>query len=225
LRILLVEDDDDLGDAILRRLRGDGHAVDWLTDGEAADDILRYQPYDLIILDVGLPGMDGFTLLRFLRERGIHCSIMMLTARSDIEDRVTALDVGADDYLPKPFDFREFDARCRVLLRRTQELSSGTTTVGALVFDRGAKRASLNDIQVHLPNREYRLLEILMGNLGRVLTKEQIALHLFDFYDDAGDNAIELYIGRLRRKIGDALSIRTVRGMGYVAEPHDQPHA
>jgi len=225
LRILLVEDDDDLGDAILRRLRGDGHAVDWLTDGEAADDILRYQPYDLIILDVGLPGMDGFTLLRFLRERGIHCSIMMLTARSDIEDRVTALDVGADDYLPKPFDFREFDARCRVLLRRTQELSSGTTTVGALVFDRGAKRASLNDIQVHLPNREYRLLEILMGNLGRVLTKEQIALQLFDFDDDAGDNAIELYIGRLRRKIGDALSIRTVRGMGYVAEPHDQPHA
>jgi len=164
-------------------------------------------------------------LLRFLRERGIHCSIMMLTARSDIEDRVTALDVGADDYLPKPFDFREFDARCRVLLRRTQELSSGTTTVGALVFDRGAKRASLNDIQVHLPNREYRLLEILMGNLGRVLTKEQIALQLFDFDDDAGDNAIELYIGRLRRKIGDALSIRTVRGMGYVAEPHDQPHA
>ncbi|MGE6695126.1 MULTISPECIES: response regulator transcription factor [Sphingomonadaceae] len=225
MRILLVEDDDDLGDAILRRLRGDGHAVDWLTDGEAADDILRYQPYDLIILDVGLPGMDGFTLLRFLRERGIHCSIMMLTARSDIEDRVTALDVGADDYLPKPFDFREFDARCRVLLRRTQELSSGTTTVGALVFDRGAKRASLNDIQVHLPNREYRLLEILMGNLGRVLTKEQIALQLFDFDDDAGDNAIELYIGRLRRKIGDALSIRTVRGMGYVAEPHDQPHA
>ena len=225
MRILLVEDDDDLGDAILRRLRGDGHAVDWLTDGEAADDILRYQPYDLIILDVGLPGMDGFTLLRFLRERGIHCSIMMLPARSDIEDRVTALDVGADDYLPKPFDFREFDARCRVLLRRTQELSSGTTTVGALVFDRGAKRASLNDIQVHLPNREYRLLEILMGNLGRVLTKEQIALQLFDFDDDAGDNAIELYIGRLRRKIGDALSIRTVRGMGYVAEPHDQPHA
>ena len=225
MRILVVEDDDDLGDAILRRLRGDGHAVDWLADGEAADDILRYQPYDLIILDVGLPGMDGFTLLRLLRERGIRCSIMMLTARSDIEDRVTALDVGADDYLPKPFDFREFDARCRVLLRRTQELSSGTTTVGALVFDRGAKRASLNDIQVHLPNREYRLLEILMGNLGRVLTKEQIALQLFDFDDDAGDNAIELYIGRLRRKIGDALSIRTVRGMGYVAEPHDHPHA
>ncbi len=219
MRILVVEDEEDLGDALLRRLRTDGHAVDWLQDGEAAHDVLQYQPYDLVILDIGLPGMDGFAILRELRRRSNRSPVMMLTARSDIEDRVTALDVGADDYLPKPFDFREFDARVRMLLRRSQSVSSGQTTVGALLFDRSAKRASLNDVHIHLPNREYRLLEILMGNLGKVLTKEQIAGQLFDFDDEAGDNAIELYIARLRRKIGDAVTIRTVRGMGYVAEP------
>ena len=219
MRILLVEDDEDLGDAILRRLRGLGHAVDWLNDGEAADDVLKYQSYDLVILDIGLPSMDGITLLRGMRARNYHSPVMMLTARSDIEDRVSALDVGADDYLPKPFDFREFDARCRVLLRRVQSVSSGQTTVGSLLFDRSAQRVSIDGADVHLPNREYRLLEILLGNLGKVLAKDQIADQLFDFDDDAGDNAIELYIGRLRRKIGSDVSIRTVRGVGYVAEP------
>jgi two-component system response regulator TctD len=221
LRILLVEDDEDVGDAIARRLRGDGHALDWLKDGEEADDVLKYQPFDLVILDIGLPGMDGFSVLQGLRSRGDRCPVLMLTARSDIEDRVTGLDVGADDYMSKPFDFRELDARCRVLLRRTQSVTTSTTTLGKLVFDRSAKRALLDDIQVHLPNREYRLLEILMGNIGKVLTKEQIGAQLFDFDDDAGANAIELYIGRLRRKLGEALTIRTVRGMGYVAEPND----
>jgi two-component system response regulator TctD len=165
--------------------------------------------------------MDGFSVLQGLRSRGDRCPVLMLTARSDIEDRVTGLDVGADDYMSKPFDFRELDARCRVLLRRTQSVTTSTTTLGKLVFDRSAKRALLDDIQVHLPNREYRLLEILMGNIGKVLTKEQIGAQLFDFDDDAGANAIELYIGRLRRKLGEALTIRTVRGMGYVAEPND----
>jgi two-component system response regulator TctD len=220
-----VEDDEDLGDAIVRRLRADGHAIDWLRHGEEADDVLKYQAFDLVVLDVGLPGMDGFSVLRELRNRGNRCPVMMLTARSDIDDRVTGLDVGADDYMSKPFDFREFDARCRVLLRRSQSVATSTTTLGKLVFDRSAKRAMLGDMAVHLPNREYRLLEILMGNIGKVLTKEQIASQLFDFEDDAGANAIELYIGRLRRKLGEALTIRTVRGMGYVAEPNEHIEA
>jgi two-component system response regulator TctD len=215
---MLVEDDEDLGDAILRRLRGQGHAVDWMRDGDAADDVLRYQDYDLIILDVGLPGMDGFELLRALRARGNRSSVLMLTARAGIDDRVTALDVGADDYLSKPFDFREFDARCRALLRRQQDVSAGETIVGALTFDRSTRRVSVDGVPIHLPNREYRLLEILLGNLGKVLTKEQIASRLFDFSDEAGDNAIELYIGRLRRKIGSAVTISTIRGAGYLAE-------
>jgi two-component system response regulator TctD len=218
MRILVVEDDPDLGDAIQRRLRRDGYAVDLLTDGRTADEVLRYQSYEVIVLDIGLPSMDGFAVLRALRRRGDRTPVLMLTARSDIEDRVTALDVGADDYLAKPFDFRELDARCRALMRRTQGLASGVTTIGKLTFDRGAKIARLDDIQLDLPNREYRLLEIFVGNLGRVLSKDQIASQLFDFDDEAGANAIEIYVGRLRRKLGDALTIRTLRGLGYVAE-------
>jgi two-component system response regulator TctD len=218
VRILIVEDDKDLGDALLRQLRREGHAVDWQSDGAAADEVLRYQQYELIVLDIGLPRKNGFEILKALRTRGASTPVLMLTARSAVEDRVTALDVGADDYLAKPFDFREFYARCRALMRRSQGIASGITTVGRLVFDRNAKLVAIGDTQLSLPNREFRLLEIFVGNLGKSLSKEQIAAQLFDFDDDAGDNAIELYVGRLRRKLGDALTIRTIRGIGYLAE-------
>ena len=220
MRVLVVEDDIDLGDALVRRMRREGHAVDLQTDGEGADDVLRYQSYEVVVLDIGLPGMDGFSVLAELRKRGSKTPVLMLTARSTIEDKVGALDVGADDYLQKPFDFREFDARCRALMRRSQGVASGVTTIGSLVFDRGAKTVRIGDTQLNLPNREYRLLEILIGGLGRTLTKDVIASQLFDFDDSAGPNAIELYIGRLRRKLGNALTIRTIRGFGYVAEAH-----
>jgi two-component system, OmpR family, response regulator TctD len=218
VRILVVEDDADLGDALLRQLRREGHAVDWQRNGAVADDVLRYQEYELVVLDVGLPGRNGFDVLRALRKRDVRTPVLMLTARSDIEDRISALDVGADDYLAKPFDFRELYARCRALMRRSQGIASGTTKIGRLVFDRSARIVHIGDVQLSLPNREFRLLEIFVGNLGKALTKEQIASQLFDFDDEAGDNAIELYVGRLRRKLGDALLIRTVRGAGYVAE-------
>lgn len=218
MRILLVEDDADLGDAVLRRLRREGHAVDWQQDGQSANEVLRYQRYELVILDIGLPRMNGHAILRAMRNRGDRAPVLMLTARSDIEDRVGALDVGADDYLSKPFDSREFDARCRALLRRSQGVASGTSTIGRLTFDRSAKSASLDGVPLDLPRREYRLLEIFVGNLGRVLSKDDIASQLFDFDDDAGANAIELYVGRLRKRLGDALTIRTMRGLGYVAE-------
>lgn len=219
MRILLVEDDADLGDALLRRLRREGYAVDWQRDGQSADEVLRYQRYELVVLDIGLPRLDGFGVLRYLRDRGDRTPVLMLTARSDIEDRVGALDVGADDYLSKPFDAREFDARCRALLRRSQGIASGVTRVGAVVFDRAAKTVRIGDeAPLVMPAREFRLLEIFIGNLGRVLSKEEIASQLFDFDDEVGDNAIEVYVGRLRRKLGHALAIRTMRGMGYVAE-------
>lgn len=225
MRILVVEDDADLGDAIQRRLKREGHAVDWQRDGQAADEVLRYQGYELVILDIGLPRRDGFAILRGLRARGDRTPVLMLSARSQIECRVDALDVGADDYLSKPFDIREFDARCRALLRRSQGIASGVTAVGDLVFDRGSKTVMLADTLLDLPRREYRLLEILIGNLGRVLSKEDICSQLFDFDDEAGGNAIEVYVGRLRRKLGTHLSIRTMRGLGYVAEAEDVTHA
>jgi two-component system response regulator TctD len=218
VRILVVEDEPDLGDAVVRHLRRQGYAVDWQNDGQSAQDVLTYQHYDLIVMDIGLPRKDGFAVLRWLRGEGNRTPVLMLTARSNIEDRVGALDVGADDYLSKPFDLREFDARCRALLRRTQGVASGVTTIGELEFDRGAKTAKLNGVSLHLPNREYRLLEILVGNFGNVVSKDEIASQLFDFDDEAGANAIELYIGRLRRKLGKAITIRTVWGVGYVAE-------
>lgn len=218
MRILVVEDDPDLGDVLRKRLRKDGHGVDLEPDGEAADEVLRYQEYEVVVLDIGLPNMDGIEILRAMRLRGCKTPVLMLTARSDVQDRIDALDIGADDYLSKPFDFREFDARCRALLRRSQGLASGTTRIGDLIFDRAAKMARIGDTQLTLPNREYRLLEILIGNLGRVMSKDLIFEQLFDFDDEAGPNAIELYIGRLRRKLGDALVIRTIRGLGYVAE-------
>jgi len=218
MRILVVEDDADLGDAVQRRLKREGYATDWQRDGQAADEVLRYQHYELVILDIGLPRRDGFSILRGMRARGERTPVLMLTARSEVEDRVGALDVGADDYLSKPFDFREFDARCRALLRRAQGVASGSTTIGALVFDRTSKTVMIGNTLIDLPRREYRLLEILIGNLGRVLSKEDISSQLFDFDDEAGANAIEVYVGRLRRKLGDHLSIRTMRGLGYVAE-------
>jgi len=218
MRILVVEDDPDLGEAVQRRLRREGHAADWQRDGQSADEVLRYQSYDLVILDIGLPRRDGFSILRGLRARGERTPVLMLTARSEVEDRVGALDVGADDYLSKPFDFRELDARCRALLRRAQGIASGSTTIGELVFDRASKTVTIGNTLIDLPRREYRLLEILIGNLGRVLSKEEISSQLFDFDDEAGTNAIEVYVGRLRRKLGEHLNIRTMRGLGYVAE-------
>ncbi|WP_269790199.1 response regulator transcription factor [Stenotrophomonas sp. Iso1] len=222
MRLLLVEDNPDLADAIIRRMRRSGHAVDWQADGLAAASVLRYQNFDLVVLDIGLPKLDGLRVLAGMRERGDSTPVLMLTARDGIEDRVQALDVGADDYLGKPFDFREFEARCRVLLRRTRGQASEVVQVGGFQFDNAAHRVSLDGEQIELPNREYRLLEILVGRLGQVVGKDEIGNGLFGFDDEAGPNAIELYVGRLRKKLAAApLRITTVRGVGYMLEPSD----
>jgi two-component system, OmpR family, response regulator TctD len=220
--MLLVEDNADLADAIVRRMRRSGHAVDWQSDGLTAASVLRYEPFDVVVLDIGLPRLDGLRLLADLRERGDTTPVLMLTARDGIEDRVEALDAGADDYLAKPFDFREFEARCRVLVRRNRGHASEVLQIGTLAFDNAAHRLSLDGEAIELPNREYRLLEILLGRLGQLVSKDEIAKGLFGFDDEAGPNAIELYIGRLRKKLAAApLRIVTVRGAGYMAEPCD----
>jgi len=222
MRLLLVEDNPDLADAIIRRMRRIGHAVDWQSDGQAAQRILGYERFDLVILDIGLPTLDGLQVLTRMRERSDTTPVLMLTARDGIEDRVQALDVGADDYLGKPFDFREFEARCRVLLRRNHAQPSAAINIGGFTFDDAAHRVTLNGEQIELPNREYRLLEILLRRLGQVVGKDEISNGLFGFDDDVGPNAIELYIARLRRKLTHApLTITTVRGVGYLMERSD----
>jgi two-component system response regulator TctD len=222
MRILLVEDNADLADAIVRRMRRNGHAVDWQSDGLQAANVLRYQSFDLIVLDIGLPRLNGLGLLAGLRERGDTTPVLMLTARDGIEDRVKALDSGADDYISKPFDFREFEARCRVLLRRNRGQAAGVVQIGGLSFDAGAHRVTLDGEAIEVPNREFRLLEILIGKLGRVVSKDEIGNGLFGFDDEAGPNAIELYVGRLRKRLAAApLRIVTVRGAGYLIEAAD----
>ena len=219
MRILLVEDNDGLAGAIAHRMRRDGHALDWQCDGVAAASVLRYQRFDLVVLDIGLPRMSGLDLLAGLRERGDTTPVLVLSARDGIEDRIHALDVGADDYLGKPFDLRELDARCRVLLRRKRGQACELVQIGGVAFDNAARRVTLDGSAVELPKREYRLLEILIGRVGQVVSKGEIANGLFGFDDEAGPNAIELYVARLRKKlVGARLRIVTARGVGYMIE-------
>lgn len=215
MRLLVIEDDRHIGNAICALLRDNGYAVDWERDGALADELVSHEKYDAIIVDIGLPGMDGISILRGLRRRDDRTPVLVLTARSAIDDRVNALDFGADDYLAKPFEPREFLARCRALLRRGEGQASDRIAIGDVVFDGIAKTVTIGCEQLILPNREFRLLEILLRRRGRFLDKEQIAAQLFDFDDEVGPNAIEVYVGRLRRKLGGSLAIRTARGLGY----------
>ncbi|MCG8510762.1 MAG: response regulator transcription factor [Rhodospirillales bacterium] len=222
MRILVVEDAVDLADAIVRRFRRAGHALDHAVSGEDAEEFLLHQTYDLIILDINLPGKDGFAVLKGLRAEKNPTPVLVMTARSEIDDRVSALDVGADDYVVKPFDFRELEARARALLRRKQGYSSSVTVHGNLMFDRSKGVVTVDDRTLVLPNREFRVLEMFLGNIDRILTKEEIVGQIYGFDDSPGINAIELYVARLRKKLaGASVTIRTVRGMGYVAELAD----
>lgn len=224
MRILIVEDACDLADAIARRLRKLGHAVDTAEDGEEADELLRREQYHLVVLDLMLPGIGGKEVLGRLRRRRTRTPVLVLTARSGVDDKVGLLDQGADDYLVKPFDFRELEARCRALLRRPQGMAASAVEFGNLVFDNGAKRVSVDGATVELSAREFRLLELLLANLGRVLSKDALLDQLFGLDDAVAPNAIELYVSRLRRKLDrSAVKIRTLRGLGYVAEL-DAPH-
>lgn len=218
MRMLLVEDNDDLAETILDRLRAEGHAIDRERDGAEASALLVHARFDIVILDVNLPGMSGYEVLRRLRERGDATPVLILTARSEIDDRIVGLDAGADDYMVKPFDFRELSARCRVLARRRSGAASNVFTAGALVFDRGARRARMNGADLDLRPREIQLLEILIDNLGRMLTKEEVADKLYTFEEAPTLNAVEQIVTRLRRKLeGSTLTLRTARGLGYMA--------
>ena len=221
MRILVVEDDALLARGLTRVLTRAGHAVDQVETGLQADRALRAGSYDLVVLDIGLPDVDGFEVLRRLRQRRAATNVLVLTARDAVEDRVHGLDLGADDYLTKPFSVTEFEARVRALLRRTT-LPSGAVSIGRLTVDLEAKRIKVNGTASDLTVREWALLELFMARPGRVLSKEQIATHLADYDASLTANAIEVYVSRLRAKIEAAgVRIRTVRGFGYMWETPD----
>ena len=219
MRILIVEDDPVLADGLTRSLRQSEFAVDCINDGTQADHVLISQNYDLVILDLGLPKMDGIDILRRLRRRGSHVPVLVLTARDALEDRVKGLDLGADDYLTKPFDLPELEARVRALIRRGQSGGGSLLSCGALTLDTSGRRAMLNGEPIELSARELGVLEALMMRSGRVIDKEQLAEKLYGWGEEVGENAIEVYIHRLRRKVEPAgVSIRTIRGLGYLLE-------
>lgn len=219
MRILIVEDTIDLAEAIAVRLKKLGYAVDTVGDGDEADELLRGERYNLVVLDLMLPGIGGKELLHLLRQRGSRTPVLVLTARTEVDDKVGALDYGADDYLVKPFDFRELEARCRALLRRPLGMAASEVTFGNLVFHAATKRVTVAGQMVEIGSREFRLLELMLANLDRVLSKDALLDQLFGLEDAVAPNVIELYVSRLRRKLeGSAVRIRTLRGLGYVAE-------
>jgi two-component system OmpR family response regulator len=219
MRILIVEDDPVLADGLTRSLRHSEYAVDCVGNGGEADHVLAAQAYDLVILDLGLPGLDGFEVLRRLRRRGASAPVLVLTARDGLTDRVKGLDLGADDYMTKPFDLPELEARVRALIRRGQTGGGSALTHGALVLDTAGRRATLGGEPLDLSARELGVLEVLMMRSGRVVNKEQLAEQLYGWDEEVGPNAIEVYVHRLRRKLEPAgVNIRTIRGLGYLLE-------
>lgn len=222
MRILLVEDHPPLAASVAQALRGAGWTVDLLTDGVAADLALASEDYALAILDVGLPRLDGFQVLARLRERGKTLPVLMLTARGEVADRVHGLNLGADDYLAKPFELSELEARVKALLRRSVQGGEQQQRCGALVFDLGIRRFSLGDEPLNLTSREQAVLQALIARPGRVMSKEQLADQVFGLDEEASPDAIEIYVHRLRKKLeGRGVRIVTFRGLGYLLEACD----
>jgi len=220
MRILIAEDDEVLADGLCRSMRQSGYAVDCVSDGLDADLILRGdQPFDLVILDLGLPRLDGFSVLRNLRERNRQVPVIILTARDGVGDRVKGLDFGADDYMVKPFSLPELEARVRALMRRGQCGVNPVFSCGTLTFDSVGRRAAINGEPLELTTRELGVLEALMSRIGWVVSKDQLLERLYSYSEEASGNAIEVYIHRLRKKIEAAgVTIRTIRGLGYIID-------
>lgn len=221
MKLLIVEDDPVLADGLMQALRNEKFTVTHESNGQRADQLLTIQKYDLLILDLGLPGMDGAEVLNRLRQRGNTMPVLVLTARNTLIDRVQGLDSGADDYMAKPFDLRELEARIRALLRRRQTAAGAQLQVGELCMDTVGQCASLNNAPLDLLARELSVLKVLMQNAGRVVRKESLCEQISS--DDDGDevsvNAVEVYVHRLRKKLEPGgVNIRTLRGLGYMLE-------
>ncbi len=222
MRILLIEDDALLADGLARALRHSGYLVDTAADGRAADQLLSSDGYDLAVLDLGLPGLDGSEVLQRLRARRQQTPVLVLSARLAVEERVRLLDLGADDYVVKPVRLDELEARVRALIRRGQGGAVPDLMLGRLRLDTVGKRAWLEDTPLDLNAREWAALEFLSGRVNRIVSKEQLMQALYGWQDDISTNAIEKLMSRLRSKIEIAgITIRTVRGLGYFLEKPD----
>lgn len=216
MRFLLVEDNATLAQSVADRLALDGHAIDIAPSLAAAEDCLAVAGYDLILLDIMLPDGDGRDFLARQRAAASETPVIVMTARSAVSDRVHMLDIGADDYITKPFDFAELEARCRAVLRRRGGAARNIRSFADVEFDTLGATLLVNGEPRELRNREFRLLEILIAAPERVFSKAHLADRLFSFTEEASDNAIEVYVGRLRKKLdGSRVRIETLRGVGY----------
>ena len=219
MKILLAEDEIDLNSVITRYLKKNGYSVDSVFDGEEALDYLEYGEYDLLILDIMMPKVNGFEVIKKLRDKGNHTSVLMLTARDSADDKVKGLDLGADDYIVKPFDFNELAARIRAVVRRKYGNSSNKLIIGDLILDTSEKSVTRAGVRIELTGKEYEILEYLMQSKNRILSREQIKQHVWDYNYEGDSNIIDVLIKNIRKKIdakGGKQIIYTKRGLGYV---------
>ena len=224
MRILLIEDDELVADAIVRGLSLAGFTVDHSASAESGRAALSAEHFDLAVVDIGLPGADGLSLLGALRQQGTVMPVLVLTARDTLADKIRAFDLGADDFLMKPFEQAELAARCRALIRRANLAPSGMVRLGRLSIDLNGRQLQIDSQPIELTRREWLLLESLAHNLGRIVTKERLMQALSGWEQDLTPNAVETHISRLRSKLLGAAVIRTVRGLGYrLDEPSEPP--
>lgn len=217
MRLLLVEDDSILKDGLERAFIKSGYAVDVMMDGESANNLLSYQEYDVIVLDLGLPKLNGFEVLRRLRARGNKTPVLILTALEDTQNRVKGLDLGADDYLAKPFELAELEARVRALIRRGVSGGSAKISFGDLSFDTTSRQCTVNEVTLSLSAREVALLELLLLKAKKVVSKAKILEHLCSWDEEMSQNAVEVHVSRLRKKLNVfGIEIQTIRGLGYL---------
>lgn len=217
MRLLLVEDDEVLGEVLSAGLKMEGYAVDWFTTGKLAEEAMKNNPYELIVLDLGLPDVDGRDLLQDWRARKNETPIMVLTARDGVSERVATLDAGADDFVGKPFDLDEVCARLRALSRRQEGRSTPTIAHRGLKLDPASHIVTLHDERVDLSQKEFEILSFLMGNIGRVVSRARLEESLYSWDSDIESNTVEVHIHYLRKKLYPGL-IRTVRGVGYIID-------
>ena len=219
MRVLVAEDDDSIAQMIAASLRDAGHAVDVVDDGMRADRALESIPIDLLVLDLGLPSLGGIQIIKRLRSRGATAPILVITARDAINDRIQALDVGADDYLVKPFALGEFEARVRALVRRSINRGARVLRLGRLALDTSGQRASVGDVFLDLTRRELGLLVVLLARPGQVVSRQRLIEAVCDWDHELTDNGLDIALHRLRRKLhGSGTVLRTVRGLGYLLE-------